>query len=250
MSKNQENYLSMAGPLTQADLDKMDFDKVWISYGPEPDNGEWALVYGGQLYSIDTLEGAGFEDMLRDLMAGGETLDNPSGAYRVYRFSLKELRNTLPESPLTIEQLLEMDRPVWCSCKPIEGGNGYWCLCKNGNIITPDGSIFNVKEIPHWVFYAHPHAHIDREAWVSVDDHLPPEHDSIFKKFKGTDKWVDGMFESLSDDAIVSVKFGDGTKKTYAAHTKDGIWSALPKVGHPVVTHWMPLPEPPDNLEK
>lgn len=37
MSKNQENYLSMEGPLTQADLDKMDFDKVWISYGPEPD---------------------------------------------------------------------------------------------------------------------------------------------------------------------------------------------------------------------
>ena len=44
MSKNQDNYLSVAGPLTQADLEKMDFDKVWISYGPEPDNGEWALV--------------------------------------------------------------------------------------------------------------------------------------------------------------------------------------------------------------
>lgn len=160
-------------PLTQVDLDKMDFDKVWISYGPEPDNGEWALVYNGQLYSIDTLEGAGFEDMLHDLVEG-ESLDNPSGAYRVYRFSLKELRNTLPESPLTIKQLLEMDRPVWCSCKPIEGRNGYWCLCKNGNIITPGGSIFNVKEIPHWVFYAHPHAQIDREefcgAWEGEAD--------------------------------------------------------------------------------
>lgn len=32
MSKNQDNYLSVAGPLTQADLEKMDFDKVWISY--------------------------------------------------------------------------------------------------------------------------------------------------------------------------------------------------------------------------
>lgn len=93
-------------------------------------------------------------------------------------------------------------------------------------------------------------AHIDQEAWVSVDDHLPPEHDSIFKKFKGTDKWVDGMFESLSDDVIVSVKFGDGTKKTYPAHTTDGIWRALPKIGHPVVTHWMPFPEPAAELEK
>ena len=27
------------GPLTQADLDVMDYDKVWIDYG---DDGEWA----------------------------------------------------------------------------------------------------------------------------------------------------------------------------------------------------------------
>lgn len=81
-------------------------------------------------------------------------------------------------------------------------------------------------------------------AWVSVDEHFPPEHDSIFKKFEGTDKWVAGMFESLSDDVIVSVKFEDGTKKTYSAHTIDGVWSGLPKIGHPVVTHWMPFPKP------
>lgn len=124
MSKNQENYLSMAGPLTQADLDKMDFDKVWISYGPEPDNGEWALVYRGQLYSIDTLEGAGFENMLRDLMAGGESLDNPSGTYRVCQFSLKEFRNTLHDNPLTLEQLRGMGgQPVWIVGQPDRRGS-------------------------------------------------------------------------------------------------------------------------------
>ena len=72
-------------PLTQADLDKMDFDKVWISYGPEPDNGEEALVYNGRIYCIDTLEGAGFEEMLLDLMQG-ERLNTMTGSYTVHRF--------------------------------------------------------------------------------------------------------------------------------------------------------------------
>ena len=63
---------------------------------------------------------------------------------------------TQPNEALTIEQLREMDAPVWCSCKPIEGGDGYWCLCQHGNIITPAGSVFDVKEIPHWVFYRRP----------------------------------------------------------------------------------------------
>ena len=57
---------------------------------------------------------------------------------------------------LTMEQLREMDEPVWVACKPIEGGNGYWCLCQHGHIITPAGSIYDVKEIPHWVFYRRP----------------------------------------------------------------------------------------------
>ena len=29
-----------------------------------------------------------------------------------------------------------------------------------------------------------------------------------------------------------------------AAFTKDGKWANLPKFGNPIVTHWMPLPEP------
>ena len=63
---------------------------------------------------------------------------------------------TPPNDPLTLEELREMDEPVWVACKPIEGGNGYWCLCQHGHIITPAGSIYNVKEIPHWVFYRCP----------------------------------------------------------------------------------------------
>lgn len=74
-------------PLTQADVDKMHFDRVWIDYGVAEDGercGEEGVVLYGRLYSIDTLEGAGFEDLLLDACYG-ETLDRPSGDYKLYR---------------------------------------------------------------------------------------------------------------------------------------------------------------------
>ena len=46
--------------------------------------GEWALVVNGRIYCLAVLEGAGFEDILREEL-GGETLDRPSGDYTVYR---------------------------------------------------------------------------------------------------------------------------------------------------------------------
>ena len=73
--------------LTQEDLNRMHFDKVWLSCGSDPDHGEdgeWAVVIYGQIYSIETLDGSGFEDLLQDSLYG-ETLDNPSGQYKVYR---------------------------------------------------------------------------------------------------------------------------------------------------------------------
>ena len=65
--------------LTQASLDKMDYDKVWIDY--EDGCGEWALVCNGYIYSIDALEGAGldFADYMR-----GDKLE-PHGCYKLYR---------------------------------------------------------------------------------------------------------------------------------------------------------------------
>ena len=59
----------------------MDYDKVWLDYGAD---GEWALAVSGRIYSLAVLEGAGFEDILRDEV-DGETIDRPSGDYAVYR---------------------------------------------------------------------------------------------------------------------------------------------------------------------
>lgn len=67
--------------------------------------------------------------------------------------ALQEQEELENPKPLTLAELRGMDGPVWVSCKPIEGGYGYWCLCKNKKIITPAGSVYAVEEIPHWVFY-------------------------------------------------------------------------------------------------
>ena len=63
---------------------------------------------------------------------------------------------TPPNEPLTLEELRGMNGPVWVACKPIEGGNGYWCLCRYGTITTPAATVFDAEEIPHWVFYRRP----------------------------------------------------------------------------------------------
>lgn len=80
-------FLTAREPLTQSDLDQMHFERVWIDYGLDEAGercGEDGVVLYGKLYSIDTLDGAGLEELLLDT-ACGETLDNPSGTYTVYR---------------------------------------------------------------------------------------------------------------------------------------------------------------------
>lgn len=69
-------------PLTPAQVKAMDYDKVWIDYG---EDGEWGIIVEGLLYSISTLEGAGFVDMLEDAVVRGEDVERPSGSYRLYR---------------------------------------------------------------------------------------------------------------------------------------------------------------------
>lgn len=236
MSKNQDNYLSVAGPLTQADLEKMDFDKVWISYGPEPDNGEWALVYGGQLYSIDTLEGAGFGDMLRDLVEG-ESLDNPSGAYRVYRFSLKEFRNTLSDNPLTLEQLRGMaGQPVFLP------ETNCWALVTKDVFVMlltfPDGEKCSANDWYKQVgpVYAYPPAHIGRGIWVNASERMPEDGQIVLVTASGKPQ-SNITLEYAYELAEWSIEEG-------------WILNCWPEWEGAKVTHWMPLPEPPTELEK
>ena len=58
-------HLDAGEPLTEEQLRKMHFDRVWIVYPPQyegdPGCREEGVVLYGKLYSIDALEGAGFE---------------------------------------------------------------------------------------------------------------------------------------------------------------------------------------------
>lgn len=60
--------------------------------------------------------------------------------------------------------------------------------------------------------------------WILCNERLPDEHDGIFAKFKGTDKWNSSMFEKISDDVNVTEEFEDGKRKTMTLHTCDGKW--------------------------
>ena len=82
--------------------------------------------------------------------------------------------------------------------------------------------------------------------WISVKDRLPEEHESIFYKLLGTQKWSNSMWKQESDKVIVYVSFPDGTGvvTTGCLHNSDWMTTvskALPQT----VTHWMPRPEPP-----
>ena len=86
---------------------------------------------------------------------------------------------------------------------------------------------------------------LEASQWIPCSERMPEEHDSIFKKAKGTDKWRSGMFESISDNVNVTVEFEDGTKKTQTSHTIEGNWSCEKDYGiKKKVIAWMPLPEP------
>lgn len=59
-----------------------------------------------------------------------------------------------PNDPLTLEELLKTENPVWCrvDCLP---NKGFWCLCNHGAIITPSVQEFFAEDIDFslWRFY-------------------------------------------------------------------------------------------------
>lgn len=81
--------------------------------------------------------------------------------------------------------------------------------------------------------------------WVSVKDRLPDEHESLFARYKDTDKWRNAMFMTISDRVIVCAEYENGKRIVKTANTVDGVWK-VKDIFHPCkVTHWMPMPYPP-----
>ena len=83
--------------------------------------------------------------------------------------------------------------------------------------------------------------------WISVKDRMPAETHSMFYKFYGTPKWRDAMWREESDHVLVAITFEDGSQFVTSGYTQDGKWSTgISKMLPYTVTHWMPLPEPPE----
>lgn len=80
--------------------------------------------------------------------------------------------------------------------------------------------------------------------WILTNERMPDERDSMFAKFKGTDKWKDGMFEKISQNVIVTVKYDNGERRTDVAHTVDGRWKLEIRILNAEVIAWKEMPEP------
>ena len=86
----------------------------------------------------------------------------------------------------------------------------------------------------------------DSLEWIPVSERLPEEHDSIFAKLYGTDKWNDMLWRTRSKEVLVTIEYENGARTVKSSHTTDGKWwiekeTTLSKFK---VIAWMPMPEP------
>lgn len=86
----------------------------------------------------------------------------------------------------------------------------------------------------------------DSFEWILVSERLPEEHDSIFAKLYGTDKWSDALWRTRSKEVLVTIEYENGARTVKSSHTTDGKWwiekeTTLSKFK---VIAWMPMPEP------
>ncbi len=80
------------------------------------------------------------------------------------------------------------------------------------------------------------------DGWIPCKVKMPPEHDSILKKLKGTRAWKVPMYEKESDWVMATIKYEDGKKSVKTLYTTDGQWK--PEVVKCKVIAWRPLPNP------
>ena len=85
------------------------------------------------------------------------------------------------------------------------------------------------------------------DKWINVHDRMPVELHSLWWPLYGTTNWSNAMWREESDTVLVTVVFPDGSRHVTTGKTCDGSWqTSISKTLNPVVTHWMPLPEPPE----
>lgn len=85
----------------------------------------------------------------------------------------------------------------------------------------------------------------DSFEWIPISERIPEEHDSVFAKLYGTDKWNDAFWRTKSKEVLVTIEYEDGTRTVKSSHTTDGKWWIEKKttLSKFKVIAWMPMPE-------
>lgn len=154
-------------------------------------------------------------------------------AYFWARKALTALRSMLEAGePLTVERLREMDgKPVW-----IEDVNRwrFVSIPEAGQFKNTPSVLFRKEDVQfEWqiedselTVYSYPPAHIDRSEWISVKERLPE------------------AYYGESDNVLVVDEIG--IRKIL--YFDGGCWCyPTGETYDRKVTHWMPLPEPPEE---
>lgn len=81
----------------------------------------------------------------------------------------------------------------------------------------------------------------DNSKWISCDEGMPEETDSVFSKLYGTDRWRSGMMRKRSDLVLVTKELEDGRRTVSLSRTNDSKWD---DGIYSKVLAWMPMPDP------
>ena len=180
-------------------------------------------------------------EIIQDMMNVVQTVGSAyvykhNGGYERLRGILDILRSTpQPGKPLTLDQLREMDgQPVWIVEYP---DWGHWELSEDANdyIVDRNLDFYGMKhDDPDgryglhklgWLAYSYPPA---QQRWIPVSERLPEKGKTVLVYRKS--EYV-GVEESCMDrlEEIGKCTLWIGTSGWFE------------------VTHWMPLPEPPEE---
>ena len=138
--------------------------------------------------------------------------------------------------PLTVEQMREVvGKPYWHVGLQEDSPKPHWKILDPFVSKHPEDYGYGKR----WLAYAYPPAHIDREAWVSVEDRLPEDN----KDGETVLVIVSGKpHENITlHRAIMTAGYFQG---------EGWVVNEYPEWESPEVTYWMPLPEPyqPENI--
>jgi hypothetical protein len=86
---------------------------------------------------------------------------------------------------------------------------------------------------------------IKKNDWISVEEAMPEEHDSIFAKLKGTDKWCNSFWEKNSNTVLVVLVNDEDNLIVGTGKTINGKWTTVPMTlkDRAHVVCWMPFPK-------